>query len=115
MANDSSIRNVCFCLPLKLASSAYLTGAEDDGLHLARFSNPPNPNLVKRPRERRAIPHMACVVHVCVSRERAASMYAVQPYTTAVAVVELPYLLAQAIMFMPIVYFLIGKAIPYPK
>ena len=32
----------------------------------------------------------------------------VQPYTTAVGIVELPYLLAQAIVFMPIAYFLIG-------
>lgn len=51
----------------------------------------------------------ACVL---VDRERAASMYAVQPYTTAVAFVEMPYLLAQAIMFMPIVYFLIGARNP---
>lgn len=41
-------------------------------------------------------------------------MYAVQPYTTGVAIVELPYLLAQAIMFMPIVYFLIGAATHRP-
>ena len=42
-------------------------------------------------------------------RERAASMYAVQPYATAVALVELPYLLAQVLVFIPIFYFLIGE------
>lgn len=44
-------------------------------------------------------------------RERAASMYDLQPYITAVGFVELPYLLAQALVFVPISYFLIGKAL----
>jgi hypothetical protein len=37
-------------------------------------------------------------------------MYGLQPYISAVGVVELPYLLAQAVVFVPISYFLIGAA-----
>lgn len=43
-----------------------------------------------------------------ICRERAALMYANLPYISAVAFVELPYLLAQVIVFVPICYFLIG-------
>ena len=42
-------------------------------------------------------------------RERAAKMYARASYITAVGVVELPYLIAQTIVFVPISYFMIGK------
>ncbi|CAL8463057.1 g2591 [Coccomyxa elongata] len=41
-------------------------------------------------------------------RERAALMYAHLPYISAVAFVELPYLLAQVLVFVPISYFMIG-------
>lgn len=41
-------------------------------------------------------------------RERAASMYAVLPFGIATGVVELPYLIAQALIFVPISYFMIG-------
>lgn len=41
-------------------------------------------------------------------RERAASMYAVLPFGIATGVVEVPYLLAQALIFVPISYFMIG-------
>ena len=36
-------------------------------------------------------------------------MYARASYITAVGVVELPYLIAQTIVFVPISYFMIGK------
>lgn len=42
-------------------------------------------------------------------RERAALMYAHLPYISAVAFVELPYLLAQVVVFVPIAYFMIGR------
>lgn len=42
-------------------------------------------------------------------RERAALMYAHLPYISAVAFVELPYLLAQVLVFVPISYFMIGE------
>lgn len=41
-------------------------------------------------------------------RERAASMYAVLPFGIATGVVELPYLITQALIFVPIAYFMIG-------
>lgn len=41
-------------------------------------------------------------------RERAASMYAVLPFGIATGVVELPYLLTQALIFVPISYFMVG-------
>ena len=41
-------------------------------------------------------------------RERAASMYAVLPFGIATGVVEVPYLLTQALIFVPISYFMIG-------
>ncbi|BDA47962.1 ABC transporter G family member 36 [Coccomyxa sp. Obi] len=41
-------------------------------------------------------------------RERAALMYAHLPYISSVAFVELPYLLAQVLVFVPISYFMIG-------
>ncbi len=42
-------------------------------------------------------------------RERAAKMYARASYITAVGVVELPYLVAQTLVFVPISYFMIGE------
>ena len=39
-------------------------------------------------------------------------MYARASYITAVGVVELPYLIAQTLVFVPISYFMIGK-LPY--
>lgn len=36
-------------------------------------------------------------------------MYAHLPYISAVAFVELPYLLAQVLVFVPISYFMIGE------
>ena len=44
-----------------------------------------------------------------VHRERAAKMYARASYITAVGVVELPYLVAQTLVFVPISYFMIGE------
>lgn len=41
-------------------------------------------------------------------RERAASMYAVLPFGIATGVVEAPYLVTQALIFVPISYFMIG-------
>ncbi|GIL61720.1 hypothetical protein Vafri_16118 [Volvox africanus] len=41
-------------------------------------------------------------------RERAASMYDPFAYGAAIALVEMPYLLAQALTFVPIIYFMIG-------
>ncbi|GLI71055.1 hypothetical protein VaNZ11_015971 [Volvox africanus] len=41
-------------------------------------------------------------------RERAASMYNPFAYGAAIALVEMPYLLAQALTFVPIIYFMIG-------
>ncbi|KAK9907686.1 hypothetical protein WJX75_008105 [Coccomyxa subellipsoidea] len=41
-------------------------------------------------------------------RERAALMYANLPYISSVAFVELPYLFAQVVVFVPICYFMIG-------
>jgi ABC-type multidrug transport system permease subunit len=35
-------------------------------------------------------------------------MYAVMPYAVATGVVELPYLLVQSLIFVPIAYFMIG-------
>ena len=46
---------------------------------------------------------------LCMDRERAAKMYARASYITAVGVVELPYLVAQTLVFVPISYFMIGK------
>ena len=36
-------------------------------------------------------------------------MYARASYITAVGIVELPYLIAQTIVFVPISYFMIGE------
>ena len=44
-----------------------------------------------------------------IYRERAAKMYARASYITAVGVVELPYLVAQTLVFVPISYFMIGE------
>lgn len=44
-----------------------------------------------------------------VNRERAAKMYARASYITAVGIVELPYIAAQTIVFVPISYIMIGK------
>ncbi|MEW5312137.1 MAG: hypothetical protein WDW38_003787 [Sanguina aurantia] len=41
-------------------------------------------------------------------RERGSSMYDPFAYGLAIATVEIPYLLAQATMFVPIVYFMVG-------
>ena len=46
-------------------------------------------------------------------RERAALMYAHLPYISAVAFVELPYLLAQVLVFVPISYFMIGELLVF--
>jgi len=37
-------------------------------------------------------------------------MYARASYITAVGIVELPYLIAQTIVFVPISYFMIGES-----
>ena len=42
-------------------------------------------------------------------RERAAKMYARASYITAVGIVELPYLVAQTLVFVPVSYFMIGE------
>ena len=36
-------------------------------------------------------------------------MYARASYITAVGIVELPYIIAQTIVFVPIAYFMIGE------
>ena len=36
-------------------------------------------------------------------------MYARASYITAVGFVELPYIIAQTIVFVPVVYFMVGK------
>ncbi|KAK9826588.1 hypothetical protein WJX74_004476 [Apatococcus lobatus] len=41
-------------------------------------------------------------------RERSSSMYAAGPYSSATAIVEIPYLVSQMCVFMPISYFMIG-------
>lgn len=45
-------------------------------------------------------------------RERAAKMYARASYITAVGIVELPYIIAQTIIFVPISYFMISELPP---
>jgi hypothetical protein len=41
-------------------------------------------------------------------RERASSMYAVLPFGIATGLVEVPYLLLQSALFVPIMYFAVG-------
>ena len=41
-------------------------------------------------------------------RERAASMYSAFPFAVASSSVELPYIVAQSIIYCPIVFFLVG-------
>jgi ABC-2 type transporter len=55
--------------------------------------------------------HPACLPAIQFAshcRERSASMYAVLPYAIATGVVEIPYLLAQTLLFAPVVYFMEG-------
>ncbi|CAD7702122.1 unnamed protein product [Ostreobium quekettii] len=48
-------------------------------------------------------------------KERAASMYQAAPYALASGLVELPYLAAQALVFTPIVYFMIQFEVSFEK
>ena len=48
---------------------------------------------------------MSCGPVVC--RERAAGMYAVIPYATAMGATEIPWALAQTLLFSCIAYFMI--------
>ena len=53
------------------------------------------------------VTHHSC--EVCLCRERASKMYARASYITAVGFVELPYIVAQTIVFVPVAYFMVGE------
>lgn len=54
----------------------------------------------------------SCIIHhveeaEMLCRERAASMYSALPFALAAGSVEIPYILAQALVYSPIVFFLV--------